>query len=629
MIQVANLSKSYGSQVLFKDISFQIGRGERVGLVGRNGHGKTTLFRMILGLETPDGGTVTLPRNYNLGWLEQEPKFTGRTVMEEACSILKPGQENEAWRAEKILHGLGFSAEDLERPPEELSGGYQVRLSLAKVLVSAPDMLLLDEPTNYLDLPSIRWLIPVLRQWKGELLLITHDRGFMDQVITHTLGIHRRRLRKIEGPTEKFYEQTAKEEETYEQTRMNDEKKRAQQQLYISRFRAKARLAGMVQSRIKMLARSEKMERLEKIQNLEFEFRAAPFEAKWMGHVREVSFSYSGRPPFLMENVSFPIGSRDRICVIGQNGKGKTTLMKLLAGRLPAMHGSMSFHPALRTGYYGQTYNNELDPGRTVMEQIQSASPDCTAERARSLCGSLMFAGDLALRQVGVLSGGEKSRVLLGKLLVEPTNLLLLDEPTNHLDMESTDALLEALDAYEGAVVMVTHNEMFLHALANRLVVFDRGGVSVFEGGYQDFLDRVGWQSDESDDAAGPSDAKPAEAGPSGKDRQDVKKARARLLQERSKVMRPLEAEIQRLESAIVELEAEQGAVNEALIAASTSGDGAAIAPLARRNAQIPGERDALYAALDAVTREAEDRSAGFKARFEALEGDMPGDLNI
>ena len=281
----------------------------------------------------------------------------------------------------------------------------------------------------------------------------------------------------------------------------------------------------------------------------------------------------------------------------------------------------MAFHPALRTGYYGQTYDNELDPGRTVMEQIQAASPDCTAERARSLCGSLMFAGDLALRPVGVLSGGEKSRVLLGKLLVEPTNLLLLDEPTNHLDMESTDALLEALDAYEGAVVMVTHNEMFLHALANRLVVFDRGRVIVFEGSYQDFLDRIGWETDETDDAANASDEKVAETVSTGRDRQDVKKARARLLQERSKVMRPLEAEIQRLETAIVELEAEQGAVNEALIAASTSGDGAAIAPLARRNAQIPGERDALYSKLDAVTRKAEERSAEFKARFEVMEG--------
>jgi ATP-binding cassette subfamily F protein 3 len=618
MIQVANVSKSYGSQALLSEVSFNINRGERIGLVGRNGHGKTTLFRLLLGREEPDSGTLTIPKNYTLGHLDQEPVFFHPTVMEEACSILKEGRENDRWRVERILAGLGFTTDDLLKSPEELSGGFQVRLNLAKVLASAPDLLLLDEPTNYLDLPSIRWLVPVLRQWKGELMVITHDRGFMDQVTTHTLGIHRRRIRKIEGPTEKLYEQILKEEETYEQTRLNDEKKRQQQELYISRFRAKARLAGLVQSRIKMLERQEKRERLDPVHTLEFEFRAAPFEAKWMGQVRNLSFSYSGEAPYLFEDTSLPIGPRDRVCVIGRNGKGKSTLLKVLAGRLQPLRGDVAYHPVLRIGYYGQTYTNELNPERTVAEEIQASSSDCTAEKARDLCGNLMFPGDLALKKIAVLSGGEKSRVVLGRLLLQPSNLLLLDEPTNHLDMESSDALLAALDGYEGSVVMVTHNEMFLHALANRLVIFDRGGATVFEGTYRDFLDRIGWESDEPDQAS-MAEGVEKEPPPARRERQDVKKARALLLQERSRVLRPLEADLRALESAIMALEAEQNANNEALVEASTTGDAPAIARLAKRNTKIPAELKTLYKRLDPTAREFEARTEEFRVRMEAL----------
>jgi ATP-binding cassette subfamily F protein 3 len=229
VLKAANLDKAYGSQVLFREVSFNVNRRERIGLVGRNGHGKTTLFRLILGLEEPDAGTVTVPKHYTLGHVEQEVNFSRPTVRQEACVALKGGAEGEAWRAEKILLGLGFSTADLDRDPRELSGGYQVRLNLAKVLAAEPDCLLLDEPTNYLDIVSIRWLSRFLREWKGELLLITHDRSFMDGVTTHTLAIHRRKVRKFTGGTAKAYEQIAQEEETHEKTRLNDEKKRKQE----------------------------------------------------------------------------------------------------------------------------------------------------------------------------------------------------------------------------------------------------------------------------------------------------------------------------------------------------------------------------------------------------------------
>ena len=286
MIIVDNLSKSYGKQGLFDSISFKVNRKERVGVVGRNGHGKTTLFRMITGEEEPDAGTITKPRKYRIGYVEQRLRFSEPTVLDEAAKALPHDAHNEIWRVEKVLSGLGFAAADLEKRPTELSGGYQVRLNLAKVLVGDFQMLLLDEPSNYLDITSIRWLERFLPAWPGELLLITHDRSFMDNVVTHVLGIHRRKVRKVQGDTGKYYEQIAAEEEIYEKTRINDERKMKEMDLFITRFRAKARLGGLVQSRIKSLEKMEKRDKLETIKTLEFAFAEKPSFHKYALDVR-------------------------------------------------------------------------------------------------------------------------------------------------------------------------------------------------------------------------------------------------------------------------------------------------------------------------------------------------------
>jgi len=291
MITVENLTKSYGRRVLLDGVGFSLGRGERTGLVGRNGHGKTTLLRLIIGEEQPDEGKVVLPRNYRMGYVTQNLSFTADSAVLEGCLGLPEDHRDESWQVEKILSGLGFGREQMDAPPRALSGGFQVRLNLAKVLVSDPDLLLLDEPTNYLDIASIRWLTRFLNAWKKELMLITHDRGFMDNVCTHILGIHRSRLRKIQGNTGKYYDQIARDEEIYEKTRVNEEKKRKEVELFISRFRAKARLANMVQSRIKTLEKQGRKERLEHIRELELSFNEAPFTAKYMLDARELSFS--------------------------------------------------------------------------------------------------------------------------------------------------------------------------------------------------------------------------------------------------------------------------------------------------------------------------------------------------
>ena len=290
MVRINSISKSFGAKNLFSQISFNINSGERVGLVGKNGHGKTTLMRILCGLDSPDEGSIDFPREYRYGYVKQHLAFSKPTLIEEASADIAP--DAELWKVEKILFGLGFVKEDLSKNPEYFSGGFQVRINLAKVLISEPDLLLLDEPTNYLDIASIRWLAFFLREWKGEILLITHDRSFMDSVVTHTAAIHRQSLRKIDGNTEKLYEQIAKEEEIYEKTRVNDEKKRRDAELFIRRFRAKARLAGMVQSRIKMLDKMEKKDKLASIENLDFTFSPFPFQGKLLMTAEELSFGY-------------------------------------------------------------------------------------------------------------------------------------------------------------------------------------------------------------------------------------------------------------------------------------------------------------------------------------------------
>ena len=495
MISIENISKSFGGQTLFEKAGVKLNPRERVGLVGRNGHGKTTLFRLILGEEAPDEGEIVIPKNYRIGYVEQHIRFTEETVLQEGMRGLPESESDHHWKVEKVLSGLGFSDADMHRNPNEFSGGYQVRLNLAKVLVSDPDLLLLDEPTNYLDITSIRWIERFLQAWPRELLLITHNRGFMDKVITHTIAIHRKKFRKITGDTGQLYAQIAQDEEVYEKTRMNDERRQKEIELFISRFRAKARLANMVQSRIKTLDKMEKRNKLEEIKTLEFSFRSKPFRGKQVMTVENLTFAYPGCPP-LIRDLSFQATPGDRICIVGKNGKGKTTLIKLLGGMMAPDAGQILYNPNITRGFFEQTNVQSLVDSRTVLEEILYADEGIDQQRARNICGAMMFEGDDALKKVEVLSGGEKSRVMLGKLLAAPVNLLLLDEPTNHLDMESCDSLLAALDNFDGVVIMVTHNEMFLHTLARRLIVFQDDAVTLFEGGYARFLEKGGWREE-------------------------------------------------------------------------------------------------------------------------------------
>lgn len=497
MLKLENISKSFNGKEIFSDINFILNDNEKLGLIGRNGCGKSTLLKIISGELEKDNGNIITSKNYKIGYLQQHLQFKEKTILDEVCSALPEYKQDNFWEVEKILQDIGFLMEDLNRSPDEFSGGWQIRLNLAKLLVAEPDLLLLDEPTNYLDIISIRWLKQFLKEWKKSFILITHDRVFLNDVITHTLIIHRGTSKKITGNVDQMYEQIAIDEENYEKTRLNENKKREQIEKYINRFRYKATLAKQVQSKIKMLDKQEQKEKLDDIQDLEFDFNYKNIITnKPFIEVANLTFGYE-KDNILIKDFNFKVEKGDKICVIGKNGKGKSTLLKLLIGELYQNSGNIDINNKVDIGYFGQMNINRLNLNNTIEEELWEIDKTLPRNKILNIAGTMMFTGDDYKKRLSVLSGGEKSRVLLGKIILKPCNLLLLDEPTNHLDMESCISLMEAINNFAGASVTITHNEYFLNNVANKLIVFDDDKTFVFEGGYQDFLREIGWSNEE------------------------------------------------------------------------------------------------------------------------------------
>lgn len=544
MIQFDHVDLSFSGHPLFKDACFTLHKGERCGLVGRNGSGKSTLFRLINGEIEPDRGAVSIPKNYRIGYLQQHIRFTEPTLIQEAAMGLPPHERDDIYKAEKILFGLGFTEEDLETPPDRFSGGYQLRLNLTKVLVSEPNCLLLDEPTNYLDILSIRWLTTFLSRWSGEFILISHDRDFMDNVTTHTMGIHREKLKKMKGSTIDFFQHILLEEELHEKTRIKSEKKRAHLQSYVDRFGAKASKATQAQSKLKMIAREPVLEKLNELSELSFAFQEAPFPGKKMLDAKHLQFSYTEEP--LIEDFSLEIEKGERVAIIGKNGRGKSTLLRLLGGDLTPQSGELEFSDNTRIGYFGQTHVDRLNSKHMIEEEIALANPALNYTEIKGIAGAMMFSGDLSAKKISVLSGGEKSRVLLGKIVAKPCNLLLLDEPTHHLDIESIEALIDALEDFSGAIVMVTHSELILRRLAlDKIVLCEEAQQTVFLGNYDEFLEKIGWEEKKKNPPPKTSQPNP-------------RKERADELAKKSAVIKPIEKQIHDLEQKIIALEDEQ-----------------------------------------------------------------------
>jgi ATP-binding cassette, subfamily F, member 3 len=606
MIQIDALSIGYQGETLIDQATFSIQEGEHCGFVGRNGTGKSTLLRLIVGDETPDGGKIAIRKNYSIGFLNQHIRFTKPTLLEEAALGLPKGQEDCLYKAEKILFGLGFKEEEMDLSPSLFSGGYQLRLHLAKVLISEPNCLLLDEPTNYLDIVSIRWFARFLKQWPGEFILISHDREFMDSVTTHTMGIHRHKVRKVKGDTVAFYEQILQQEEIHERTRVNLDKKRAHVQTFIDRFGAKAAKAAQAQSKQKLLSRIPILEKLKDLSNLDFAFREAPFSAKMMIDVQQISFAYTPEHP-LIDQLALSIEKGERIAIVGKNGRGKSTLLRILAQELAPKAGTIKSSENVAVGYFGQTNIDRLHPKHTIEEEISSANRTLNKTEVKGICGLMMFSGAKADKVTSVLSGGERSRVLLGKILATPCNLLLLDEPTHHLDMESIEALIDALEDFSGAVVIVTHSELILkRLLLDKIVVCHQGSQEVVLGSYEDFLDKNGW-----------GDEEPAKSKKKGSGERDSKQSRADLINARARELKPYDQQIAEKEAAITRLEVEQEKAQAKLLELSSQGGSQAFQELSKEMAVRQKAIDQHFDQLEKLSMRREQIRENYAQKIE------------
>ena len=609
MIQLQNISKNFATQELFSNLNFKLNASNRVGLVGRNGSGKSTLFKLILGEEAADEGEVIIPKNYKIGTLKQHLTFSEKTLREEAALALTEEMKYDTYRVEKILFGLGFVLEDLDKDPLSFSGGYQIRINLAKLLVTEPNLLLLDEPTNYLDIVSLRWLKDFLRSFDGEVILITHDRDFMDGVCTHTMGLVRKRIEIIPGNTHKFYEQLSANDELHAKQKIAQDKKVKELEEFIAKNKARASTASLAQSKVKQL---EKMDRLEDLgfdNALEFEFNFKETPAKVLLDVKDLSFGYS-LENILFKDISFTLQKGECLGIIGKNGKGKSTLLNTIAKELTKVSGEVEYHGTASFAHFGQTNIAHLSPNNSVMDEIYVGNPGLGEAQVRSICGGMMFSGENAKKKISLLSGGEKSRVMLGQIIARHVNVLFLDEPTNHLDMDSIEALTKAIQKFEGSVVIVTHSEELLRRVCDRLIIFAKDGAEYFDGGYDDFLAKIGWEEEETEEKV--------KVTPKSSNKEN-KKLRAELVRERNKVTSPLRKKVDKLEAEIMKLEEQLEVHHQELIQSSNAGDSASLMELSKTVSEEEKKVEDLFEELEDAQTQLDEMNETYEQKIEEV----------
>jgi len=609
MIQLTNISKSFGKQELFTNLDFRLNSGNRVGLVGRNGSGKSTLFKLILGEEFADDGEVLIPKNYKIGALKQHLEFSEKTLVDETALALAEDDKFSIYKVEKILFGLGFVQDDLEKDPLSFSGGYQIRINLAKLLLTEPNLLLLDEPTNYLDIVSLRWLRAFLKSFDGEVILITHDRDFMDSISTHTMGIVRKSLSIIPGNTHKFYDQLQSNDELYEKQKLAQDKKRKELEEFIAKNKTRASTAALAQSKVKQLEKMEDMSSLVSDSSLEFNFNFKDTPAKVLVDVKDLSFGYT-QDNILFKDIAFTLQKGETLGIIGKNGKGKSTLLNTIAGELKQLNGDVNFHGTVEFGHFGQTNIAHLNPNNTVMDEIYVGNSKLSESTVRSICGSMMFSDDNAKKKISLLSGGEKSRVMLGQILAKDVNLLFLDEPTNHLDMQSIDALTIAIKKFKGSCIIVTHSEKLLRAVCDRLIIFAKDGAKYFDGNYDDFLEKIGWEEEEFEQKT--------KAAPKV-DKKEQKRLRTALIQERSKLTSPLKKEIEKLETKIMEIEELLEDEHKELIVVSGNGDNSRLIELSGIVTKHEKEVDDKFELLEIAQTKLDEITEEYEIKLQDL----------
>jgi len=540
VVSFTRISKQYGRQVLFVDASFQLNAGEKVGLVGPNGSGKTTLFRMIVGEEAPDEGDVSVPKKLTIGYFKQDvEEMSGRSVLDETIAgsgrvgalhheleelnhamadparaddmdkiLERFGHVQEEYehlggyaleaQAREVLHGLGFEDDRIDGDVGNLSGGWKMRVAMARVLLGRPDVLLMDEPTNHLDIESIIWLEEFLKSLPGSLLMTSHDREFMNRIVSRVAEIDGGEITTYSGNYDFYERERAIREANREAAYARQQAMLAKEQRFIERFAAHAAKAAQVQSRVKALEKIEKIEMPKKRRVVKFDFRTPPRSGDQVATLEDVTKRYGKR--VVHDGVNLTIRRGERWCVMGKNGAGKSTLLKMIAGAVEPDAGEIRLGASLLMGYFAQQSLDVLDPNLTIEEQLQKDFPVEPIGALRNLAGAFQFSGDDIDKKIRMLSGGEKTRLVMARMLLNPPNFLVLDEPTNHLDLATKEMLLEALHDFEGTMLFVSHDRAFLKGLSNR--VLELGGESgteaqphVYPGTYEEYVARTGHEA--------------------------------------------------------------------------------------------------------------------------------------
>ena len=605
MLSISGVGKAFGGRNLFSDASLQVNRGDRIGLVGPNGAGKSTLLALVLGKESPDQGKVLLERNVAIGFLPQESAPVGEETVLELATAITPEIESlqkqlKAWesdhpgsadhehsnshgtsdvhgrfdelggyqleaKAKKILAGLSFRESDFQRPAREMSGGWVMRAHLARLLVQEPDLLMLDEPTNHLDLEALLWFQEYLKAYPGSILLISHDREFLNQLVDSIVEIRQTRLIRYRGNYEDYLVQREANEVQLLAAYKNQQREIAHLMEFVDRFRAKNTKASQAQSKLKQIERMDKIEApASDERKIKFSFPQPQRSGLKVITLEGIHHAYAHNVVY--RGIGFRAERGQRTVLVGPNGAGKSTLLKILAGVLPVQSGKRELGHNVKAGYYSQYRVEMLQAQRTVFEEALDTPQRITEEFVRTVLGSFLFRGDDIFKPVNVLSGGEKSRLALVKLLLDPPNLLLMDEPTTHLDMPSIDALLGALQQFEGTLIFISHDVYFIRALANHVVHVNAGALTHYTGDYHYYLDKTAAESARAGLTAGrtsgPSSASVANR-PSVKARDqkrfeaEQRQARSRQRKDQQQLVHALEKEIQHLEIRQAELTVE------------------------------------------------------------------------
>jgi ATP-binding cassette, subfamily F, member 3 len=604
MLTLSGITKAYGGRTLFSDVTLQVNRQDRIGLVGPNGAGKSTLFSLVLGENSPDDGKILKERNVSIGYLPQESAPAGdETVIELATSIspefVKLRRIVKAWdndhpieaqhaedihddvhdrfhelggyqleaKAKQILAGLSFREKDFDRPAKEMSGGWVMRAHLARLLTQEPDLLMLDEPTNHLDLEALLWFQGYLQNYPGAILVISHDREFLNSLVGSIVEIRQSNLIRYRGNYDEFLVQREASEAQLLSAYKNQQREIAHMMEFVNRFRAKASKAAQAQSKLKAVERMDKIEApTSDDRKVSFSFPQPQRSGQRVIRLKNIHFAYGANVVY--RGAEFEAERGQRIVLVGPNGAGKSTLLKILGGVVTPQQGERELGHNVKAGYYSQYRVEMLNASHTVLEEALDTPSRVTEQFVRTLLGSFLFVGDDVFKRVSVLSGGEKSRLALVKLLLDPPNLLLMDEPTTHLDMNSIDALLYALDQFEGTLIFISHDVYFIRALANKVVHVNAGQLTHYAGDYQYYLDKTKSLSARAalTSGGGTSSTSPKTSAPkSAVDRKEQKRREAEERQAKSNKLKGHRQLVHQLEKQIQDLEKRQAEITAEL----------------------------------------------------------------